>query len=87
MNKLVDEMTKQILEKGEVQEYQVNILLEYLRSSLFNLKNPLKVEFSDKSSSDMTIETLREWVKVYKTSPTTCKTRDEFEKKLLAIRI
>jgi hypothetical protein len=87
MNKLVDEMTEQILEKGEIPEYQINILLEYLRSSPFNLKNPLKIEFPDKSSSDMTIETLREWVKVYKTSPTGCKSKDEFEKKLLAIRI
>jgi hypothetical protein len=88
MNKLIDEMTWVILEKGEIQNYQIELVLDYLKSSsMYKMKNPLKIEFPDKSSTDMTIETLREWVKVYKISPTTCKSKDEYEQKLLAMRI
>lgn len=86
MNRLVDEIATQLMAK-EIQDYQIDILLGYLGNTPFSLKDPLKIAFSDETSTDITIETLRSWVKVYGSSPTVCKTKDEYEKKLLAMRI
>ncbi|MBE3093692.1 MAG: hypothetical protein IMZ52_01585 [Actinobacteria bacterium] len=88
MNRLIDDMAKQILYEHieTLKDYQIDILLTYLKEK-YNFVNPLKMEFPDNTSTDISVETLRNWLKHYKISPTGCESKDEYEKKLLAMRI
>ena len=87
MNKLIDDIVGAILNKSDMQKFEVDVLVDSLKGGIFNIKNPMEMSFKDGKKTVITTDDLYLWIKHYKSSPTKCKDLKEYEQKLLAIKI
>jgi len=75
---------------GKGQAYSgsvVKFIYKEMVKEQYGADEPYPIQFSDGQEDYMLYDEIYEWMRHYDSSPTTCKTKDEFEKKLLAIRI
>jgi hypothetical protein len=85
MNSIIDDISERILHKeGSLQEFEIDVLVSTLKG--VGMKKPLNIKFVD-GNSEINIKDLMAFVEQYKCSPTTCKTKNEFEMKMVAMRI
>ena len=61
----------------------------YIQTQLedFSFDIPMEITFPTGEIAETNYEDVYKWVKAYGDSPTTCKNKNEYDKKLLAIRI
>jgi len=84
MNKLIEDITQSILNKNNIQQFQIEVLVDTLKSK--EIRNPMEISFKD-GKKIISVEDLFLWIKNYKDSPTKCRNLEEYEQKLLAVKI
>lgn len=87
MNSFVNAIATELLKGKPVQDYEIDIIANNLVGQVFRFKSPLRMRFSNGDEMDITMAILRDWLRVYKETPTVCRNRKEYEDKLLAMRI